>query len=103
MLCQHNRRAERRSQDRGHAGTQRPRRVSIENRHEVSRCGVMLLEIHHRSGARYFSGVVSGLPFSASSSASSFAGFVVLALADTAWSSPGVSMNIWPALYVFSG
>ena len=47
VLCQHNRGAERCRQDRGHAETQRPRSVSIENRHEASCCGVMLLEIHH--------------------------------------------------------
>ncbi len=42
-------------------------------------------------------GVVNGLPFSASRMARSRAGLVELALRDTAWSWPGVSIHISPA------
>ena len=46
--------------------------------------------------SKIYAGVVNCFPFSARSTARSFAGLVALALADTAWSWFGVSRNIWP-------
>jgi hypothetical protein len=50
-----------------------------------------------RQALSYFSIAVSGWPFSASNRAKSRAGFVVLALPDTACNCFGISMNICPA------
>src|SRR5579872_3514119 len=50
------------------------------------------------------SGVVSSVSFeSTTNTARSLAGFVLLALALTAWRSPGISEKLCPALYVVTG
>jgi hypothetical protein len=52
---------------------------------------------------RYSSNVVSCAPSSATNTAISSAGSVLLAFADTRWVAPGGSKNDWPTLKVSTG
>ena len=55
------------------------------------------------SGKFYSMNVVSGAPSSATNTAISSAGSVLLALAETRWVAPGGSKNDWPTLKVSTG
>ena len=55
-----------------------------------------------RRACYYFSGTVIGLPLSATMKASTLAGSVRLALAETACNWPGASWKVWPLVKMVS-